>query len=70
MRSSAITSSAAMVDPRVESVEFSPGEEGEIVVEVRQIVRDLSGNLLVDKIVGHIFRIERGLIKRFDIRSS
>lgn len=59
-----------MVDRRVESVEFSPGEQEEIVVEVRQVVRDLSGNLLVDKIVGHIFRIENGLIKRFDIRSS
>ena len=60
----------AMVDPRVEPVEFSPGREGEIVVEVHQVVRDLSGNLLADKMVGHIFRIENGLIKRFDIRSS
>lgn len=60
----------ATVDPRVEPVEFSPGHEGEIVVEVHQVVRDLSGNLLADKMVGHMFRIEDGLIKRFDIRSS
>ena len=60
----------ATVDPRVEPVEFSPGQEGEIVVELHQVVRDLSGNLLADKMVGHIFRIENGLIKRFDIRSS
>lgn len=60
----------AMVDPRVQPLDFSPGEEGEIVVEVHQIVRDLSGNLLADKMVGHIFQIENGLIKRFDIRSS
>jgi hypothetical protein len=60
----------AMVDPRVEPVEFSCGDEGEIVVEVHQVVRDLSGNLVADKMVGHVFRIEDGLIKRFDIRGS
>ena len=30
--------------------------------------RDLKGNLLLDKTGGHIFRIENGLIRRFDIR--
>ena len=60
----------ATVDPRVEPVEFSPGQEGEVVVEVHQVVCDLSGNLLADKMVGHIFRIENGLIKRFDIRGA
>ncbi len=60
----------AMIDPRVEPIEFSNGPEGEIVVEVHQVVRDLNGNLLADKMVGHIFRIENGLIKRFDIRGQ
>jgi hypothetical protein len=60
----------AMLDPRVEPVEFSLGQEGEIVVEVHQVIRDLRGNVLADKMVGHIFRIENGLIRRFDIRSS
>jgi hypothetical protein len=60
----------AMVDPHVEPVEFSSDAEGEIVVEVHQVVRDLNGNLLADKMVGHVFRIENGLIKRFDIRGA
>ena len=60
----------AMVDPRVDPVEFSSRPGGEIVVEVHQVVRDLKGNLLGDKMVGHIFRIENGLIKRFDIREG
>jgi hypothetical protein len=30
-------------------------------------VRDLSGTLLADREVSHIFSIEDGLIKRFDI---
>ncbi len=60
----------AMVDPHVEPVGFSNGPEGEIVVEVHQVVRDLSGNLLMDQMVGHIFRIEDGLVRRFDIRGA
>jgi hypothetical protein len=58
----------ATIDPRVEPTGFSTGADGAIVVEVHQTVRDLSGALLVDQMVGHIFRIENGLITRFDIR--
>lgn len=60
----------AMLDPHVEPVGFTATSGGEIVVEVHQIVRDLEGHLLVDQIVGHIFRFENGLVKRFDIRQS
>jgi ketosteroid isomerase-like protein len=58
----------AMIDPRVEPVAFSKGAEGEVIVEVHQIVRDLNGQLLADRVVGHIFRLENGLVQRFDIR--
>lgn len=60
----------AMLNPRVEPVAFASGAEGEVVVEVHQVVRDLSGKLLVDQMVGHIFRIEDGLVRRFDIRGA
>ena len=60
----------AMIAPHVEPAEFSMGPEGEVVVEVHQVVHDLNGNLLADKMVGHIFRIEKGLVKRFDIRGA
>src|SRR5579864_9362489 len=56
----------AMIDPRVDPVEFSTGAAGEIVVEVHQVVRDLDGNLLADRMVGHVFQFENGLIRRFD----
>jgi hypothetical protein len=59
-----------MIDPHVEPVAFAQGPEGEVIVEVHQLVRDLNGNPLADKIVGHVFRIENGLIKRFDIQSA
>ena len=60
----------AMIDPHVEPVAFASGPDGELNVEVHQVVRDLSGNLLADKMVGHVFRIENGLVKRFDIRGA
>jgi len=55
------------IDPHVEPVGFSTGPKGEIAAEVRQIVRGRDGKLLADKVVQHIFRIEDGRIKRFDI---
>ena len=60
----------AMIDPHVEPVSFSTSSDGEVVVEVHQIVRDLQGKVLVDQLVGHIFQIENGLVKRFDIRGA
>ena len=59
-----------IVDPHVEPVEFSSGSNGKVVVEVHQIVRDLQGKLLADQMVGHIFQIENGLVRRFDIRGK
>jgi ketosteroid isomerase-like protein len=60
----------AMVDPHVDPVGFSNGPQGEVIVEVHQVVHDLAGALLMDQMVGHIFRIEGGLIRRFDIRGA
>jgi hypothetical protein len=54
--------------PHVEPVTFAFGPEGEVIVEVHQVVLNLKGNLLADQMVGHVFRVENGWIKRFDIR--
>jgi hypothetical protein len=60
----------ALIDPQVEPLSFAAGPNGETVVEVHQRVHDLAGNLLSERIVGNIFRIEAGLIRRFDIRKG
>ena len=60
----------AVVDPHVEPVAFAEGPKAEVIVEVQQVVRDLKGNLLVDKMVGHIFQVKNGLVRRFDIRGT
>jgi len=60
----------AIIDPHVEPVGFTNGPDGEVVIEVHTVVRDLNGSLLADKIVGHVFQVEKGLVKRFDIRET
>jgi nuclear transport factor 2 (NTF2) superfamily protein len=58
------------IDPHVEPLTSSAGPDGRLAVEVRQTVRDRNGSLLSDKVVGHFFQIEDGLIRRFDIRPT
>lgn len=57
----------AILDPHVEPVRIEPDEKGRWVVEVHQVVRDLAGKVLVDKIVHHAYRIRNSLIERMDI---
>jgi hypothetical protein len=62
-------SSTAYLLPRlIERVRFP--HDGRVVVEVHQIVRDLDGNVLPEKTVGHVFQMENQLIRRFDSRGS
>jgi ketosteroid isomerase-like protein len=58
------------IDPHVEPLTSSAGPDGKLAVEVHQTVRDRNGSLLSDKVVGHLFQIEDGLIRRFDIRPT
>ena len=59
-----------MIDPHVDPVEMAPDEQGRIVVDVHQVVRDMTGKLLVDQMVQHIYTIRDGLIERMDIGES
>jgi arylsulfatase A-like enzyme len=55
------------VDPHVEPQSFTPDEKGRIVVEVHQIVRDLAGSLLLDRMVHHVYELRDGLIGKMEI---
>jgi ketosteroid isomerase-like protein len=57
-----------MMDSRAEPIGFSIGEDGTAYVEVHVTARDRNGNVLFDEKAGHVFQIEDGLIRRFDIR--
>ena len=58
------------IDPRVEPQAFSEDEQGRIVVEVHQVVRDRQGNLIADQHAHHVYTIRGGLIARMDIRQE
>ncbi len=57
----------SIVDPHVEPLLIETGEGGRFIVGVHQVVRDLNGNLIIDAIVHHAYRIRNGLIRRMDI---
>ena len=59
-----------LINPQLEPLKFKTDAENQEIVTLRQIVRDLDGNLLADKTVEHIFTIENGLIKIFEIGNS
>jgi nuclear transport factor 2 (NTF2) superfamily protein len=57
----------AVLDPDVLPIAFEHRDDGRISVRVHQIVRDLSGNVLTDGEVAHVYTFEGGLIKAMDI---
>jgi ketosteroid isomerase-like protein len=60
----------SMIDPHVAPRSFAAAADGSTVVEVHQTVRSLTGEILREQDVGHIFHIRDGMIVRFDIRGA
>ena len=60
----------AMIAARVDPISISIQPSGTIIVEVRQVVRDLKGKVLSDEMVGHTFELAGDKILRFDIRDK
>lgn len=56
-----------ILDPHVEPIRMEDNESGNTVVDVHQVVRDLSGNILKNQIVQHVYSFRDGLIERMDI---
>lgn len=54
------------INPHVEPVAFYP-EAGCILMNVHQIVRDLTEVVLANEHVGHRFTIEQGLIQAMEV---
>ena len=57
-----------IVDPHVDPVSFSEGDYGRIIVDVHQVVRDLSGKVLLDRMVQHVYTLRDAVIGSMDIR--
>ncbi len=55
------------IDPTVNPVSFRHESDSRILVEVRQVVRDLGGELVSDDVVGHRFTFKDRLIDKMEI---
>lgn len=56
------------VDPKVEPEGFQREADGRMAVNVHQVVRKLDGELLMDRMVEHVYTIDGGLIQSMEIR--
>jgi hypothetical protein len=57
-----------MINPNVDPVKFEGDGSGRVVVSVHQVVRDLTGSILQDRMVEHVYSLEDGLIRTMEIR--
>ncbi len=55
------------INPTVKPLTVTIAGDGRVAVEVHQLVSDLSGNILFDGKVLHIYTFENGLIKHMEI---
>jgi hypothetical protein len=67
----------AIVSPEVQPLGFTRADDGAVVVQVAQSVRDLQGRPLQDegfglqdKTVGHVFYFQDNKVTRFDIQDA
>ncbi|RYG34583.1 hypothetical protein EON81_15175 [bacterium] len=57
-----------VIDSRVEPLSFEFEPDGHLVVRVRQVMRDLQGNLLSEDRVIHAYAFVKDKVRRMDIR--
>jgi hypothetical protein len=60
----------ASVDSSAEPQGFSTDETGRTVVDVHLVIRDLNGNLLVDRMAQHVYEMQEGLVLRMEIKDA
>jgi len=59
----------AAINPHIEPLAFQDDKQGRMIVDVRQVVRDLSGTIIVDRTLQHVYSLRDGLIERMEIRT-
>ena len=60
----------AAIQPQVDPLRITRDSVGVTTVDVHQVVHDLAGKLLLDERVRHVFRIQDGLVVRFDTEDA
>lgn len=59
-----------ILSPTVDPIGIKEDQNGRVMVRVHQVVRDLTGNVLVDYFVQHVYFFKDDLIDRMDIREA
>lgn len=57
-----------LIDPTVEPTGITTLEDGRVAVDVHAVVRDLSGNVLKDGMIQHVYTFQDGLVQSMEIR--
>ncbi|WAC12961.1 MULTISPECIES: nuclear transport factor 2 family protein [Dyadobacter] len=55
------------IDPLVEPVSFDAKPDGQIAIKVRQIIRNMEGEVLSDTLLFHIYTFENGKVRTMTI---
>jgi len=56
-----------MINPHVEPLTFELDASGNVAVGVHQVVKDLAGKVLMDRMVQHVYVLKDGLIQSMTI---
>jgi hypothetical protein len=56
-----------IIDPIVKPQRFEPLPDGRTLVHVHQVVRDLDGKVILDRMVQHIYRLDGAQIVSMEI---
>jgi ketosteroid isomerase-like protein len=59
-----------LIDPQVEPLSFTRLDDGRVAADVRQVVHDREGKLLLEQRVQHIYRIQDRLVRGMEIRDA
>jgi len=58
------------LDPHVEPVGFDIDEAGRVVVHVHAVIRDMSGAVVMDGQLDHVYTIEDHVVRAMEIRPA
>jgi hypothetical protein len=58
----------AEIDSHVQPRSFTRDGHGRVTVEVHQVARDKTGNVVFDGHVEHVYTVRDGLVERMDVR--
>jgi ketosteroid isomerase-like protein len=58
----------SIINPHVDPVKVETDGRGRVVVDVHQVVHELDGKVLLDRMVEHVYTFDHGLIRSMEIR--